>query len=188
MFYLILRLLRTEEFLAQLTQAFGGNSTVANAIGEGLVADRMTLARADALRSLIFVSIGFGTLWFMMKSKIKTEVAVVILGAAILADMWAVDRRYLNNSNFYDKYQLEQNFQPTTADQQIMADPALDYRVIDLSRGPQSNPFFDASASYFHKSVGGRHSARLQRYDEMVSTQFNGKINESILDISTQSM
>jgi hypothetical protein len=172
-----------QEFLAQLTQAFGGNSTVANAIGEGLVADRMALARADALRSLIFVSIGFGTLWFMMKSKIKTEVAVVILGVAILADMWAVDRRYLNNSNFYDKYQLEQNFQPTTADQQIMADPALDYRVIDLSRGSQSNPFFDASASYFHKSVGGRHSARLQRYDEMVSTQFNGKINESILDM-----
>jgi hypothetical protein len=172
-----------QEFLAQLTQAFGGNSTVANAIGEGLVADRMVLARADALRSLIFVSIGFCTLWFMMKSKIKTEMAVIILGVAILIDMWAVDRRYLNNSNFYDKYQLEQNFQPTTADQQIMADPALDYRVIDLSRGSQSNPFFDASASYFHKSVGGRHSARLQRYDEMVSTQFNGKINEHILDM-----
>lgn len=172
-----------QEFLTQLTQAFGGNSTVANAIGEGLVADRMALARADALRSLIFVSIGFGTLWFMMRSKIKTEAAVIILGVAILIDMWAVDRRYLNNSNFYDKYQLEQNFHPTTADQQIMADPALDYRVIDLSRGSQSNPFFDASASYFHKSVGGRHSARLQRYDEMVSTQFNGKINEPILDM-----
>ncbi|WP_285054468.1 YfhO family protein [Pedobacter ginsengisoli] len=172
-----------QEFLAQLTQAFGGNSTVASAIGEGLVGDRIALARADALRSLIFVSIGFGTLWFMMKSKIKTEAAAIILGVAILIDMWAVDRRYLNNSNFYDKYQLKQNFQPTTADQQIMADPALNYRVIDLSRGSQSNPFFDASASYFHKSVGGRHSARLQRYDEMVSTQFNGKINEPILDM-----
>jgi hypothetical protein len=171
------------EFLASLTQAFGGNSTVANAIGEGLVGDRMALARADALRSLIFVSIGFVTLWFMMKSKIKTETAVIILGVTILIDMWAIDRRYLNSSNFYDKYQLEQNFQPTTADQQIMADPALDYRVIDLSRGSGSNPFFDASASYFHKSVGGRHSARLQRYDEMVSTQFNGKINEPILDM-----
>ncbi|MES2455475.1 MAG: YfhO family protein [Bacteroidota bacterium] len=169
-----------QEFLGQLSQMFGGNSSIANAIGEGLVADRMNLAKSDALRSLVFVLIGFGTLWFFLKSKIKLEVAALILGLAILVDMWGVDRRYLNNSNFYDPSQLEQNFQPTTADQQILADPALDYRVIDLSKG---NPFFDASASYFHKSVGGRHSARLQRYDEMVTRQFDGKINQPVLDM-----
>jgi len=159
---------------------FGGNSVIANAIGEGLVADRMNLAKSDALRSLVYVLIGFGTLWFFLKSKIKLEVAALILGLAILVDMWGVDRRYLNNSNFYDPSQLEQNFQPTTADQQILTDPALDYRVMDLSKG---NPFFDASASYFHKSVGGRHSARLQRYDEMVSRQFDGKISQPVLDM-----
>lgn len=169
-----------QEFLAQVSQMFGGNASAAAAVGEGLVADRMNLAKADALRSLVFVLIGFGVLWFYLKSKIKLELAALLLGLAILVDMWGVDRRYLNDANFYDKSQLEQNFQATSADQQILADPALGYRVIDLTKG---NPFFDASASYFHRSVGGRHSARLQRYDEMVSRQFDGKINQSILDM-----
>ena len=166
------------EVMAQIGKMF--DTTVANLVSDGLVADRISLARADALRSLLFVVIGFAAIWYMMKSKIKTETAVIILGLAILIDMWGVDRRYLNNSNFYDKDQLSQGFQPSSADQQIMADPALDYRVLDLSK---SDPFFDAAPSYFHKSVGGRHSARLQRFNELMENQFNGKLNEPVLDM-----
>lgn len=166
------------EVMAQIGKMF--DTTVANLVSDGLVADRISLARADALRSLLFVVIGFAAIWYMMKSKIKTETAVIILGLAILIDMWGVDRRYLNNSNFYDKDQLSQGFQPSSADQQIMADPALDYRVLDLSK---DNPFFDAAPSYFHKSVGGRHSARLQRFNELMENQFNGKLNEPVLDM-----
>lgn len=166
------------EVMSQIGKMF--DTTVANLVSDGLVADRISLARADALRSLLFVVIGFAAIWYMMKSKIKTETAVIILGLAILIDMWGVDRRYLNNSNFYDKDQLSQGFQPSSADQQIMADPALDYRVLDLSK---DNPFFDAAPSYFHKSVGGRHSARLQRFNELMENQFNGKLNEPVLDM-----
>ena len=166
------------EVIAQIGKMF--DTTVANLVSDGLVADRISLARADALRSLLFVVIGFAAIWYMMKSKIKTETAVIILGLAILIDMWGVDRRYLNNSNFYDKDQLSQGFQPSSADQQIMTDPALDYRVLDLSK---DNPFFDAAPSYFHKSVGGRHSARLQRFNELMENQFNGKLNEPVLDM-----
>ncbi|MGY4383718.1 hypothetical protein ACVWYN_000737 [Pedobacter sp. UYP24] len=169
-----------EEIIASLAKAFGGNATLAQAIGDGLVADRISLTRTDALRSLLFVLIGFGSLWFLLKSKLKAETAIIIIGLATLVDMWGVDRRYLNNDNFYDKSQLDQNFLPTAADQQIMADPALDYRVLDLTK---QSPFFDAAPSYFHKSVGGRHSARLQRYDELMSNQFNGKLNEPVLDM-----
>jgi hypothetical protein len=166
------------EVMAQLTKMFDVN--ISNVVSNGLVADRISLARADAMRSLVFVIIGFAAIWYMIKSKLKTENAVIILGIAILIDMWGVDRRYLNNSNFYDKDQLAQGFQPSTADKQIMADPALDYRVLDLSK---SNPFFDAAPSYFHKSVGGRHSARLQRFEELMNSQFNGKLNEPVLDM-----
>ncbi len=169
-----------EQIITGLTKAFGGNAMLAQAIGDGLVADRITLARTDALRSLLFVLIGFGSLWFLLKSKLKAETAIIIIGLATLIDMWGVDRRYLNNDNFYDKSQLDESFLPTAADQQIMADPALDYRVLDLTK---QSPFFDAAPSYFHKSVGGRHSARLQRYDELMSNQFNGKLNEPILDM-----
>lgn len=168
------------ELINQLSQAFGGNPKIANIIGNGLVEDRISLARADALRSLIFVGLGFAVIWYAMKSKLSNQYAAMILGVLILVDMWQVDRRYLNNDNFYSKYQMEQNNEPTSADQAILADKTLDFRVIDLTRG---NPFFDASASYFHKSVGGRHSARLRRYDDLVSNQFNGKMNEPILDM-----
>ncbi|RZK81200.1 MAG: hypothetical protein EOO92_05445 [Pedobacter sp.] len=169
-----------QDLINQFTQAFEGNSTIASVIGNGLIADRIAIAKADALRSLIFVIIAFTAIWFMLKSKIKAETAAIIVGAAILVDMWAVDRRYLNNDNFYEAAELAQNFQPTSADKQIMADPALDYRVLDLTK---QNPFFDAEPSYFHKSIGGRHSARLQRYDELITHQFEGKLNEPVLDM-----
>ncbi|EDM34951.1 hypothetical protein PBAL39_00425 [Pedobacter sp. BAL39] len=169
-----------QQFISQLSQAFGNNPAMANVIGNGLVADRVTLARADALRSLIFVCLGFATLWYLLKAKLSNQNTAIIIGLLILADMWPVDRRYLNNDNFYAKYELEQGTTPTAADQVAIADPALDFRVIDLTRG---NPFFDATASNFHKSVGGRHSARLRRYDELISTQFDGKLNEPILDM-----
>lgn len=159
---------------------FNGNIEAANEMAGALIKDRINNARTDALRSLIFICITFGLLWMMLKSKLKVGTAFIILGIAILADMWPVNRRYLNNDNFYEKSELEQGFYPTAADQFILTDPALDYRVLDLSR---PSPFFNASASYFHKSVGGRHSARLQRYDELLTAQFSGKINEHVLDM-----
>jgi hypothetical protein len=166
------------EVMAQLSKVFDVN--IATIVGNGLIADRISLARTDAVRSLVFITIAFAAIWYMMKSQIKTETAVLIIGAAILIDMWGVDRRYLDSTKFFDKDQLAQSFQPSSADQQIMADPALDYRVLDLSK---SDPFFDASPSYFHKSIGGRHSARLQRYEELMNEQFQGKLNEPVLDM-----
>lgn len=168
------------ELIAHLTQALGGNSALANVIGNGLVEDRISMARADALRSLIFAGLGFAVIYFMLKAKLSSQNAGIILGLLILADMWMVDRRYLNDKNFFNKEELEQGFQPTAADKAILADKALDFRVLDLTRG---NPFFDASASYLHKSVGGRHSARLRRYDDLVRIQFDGKMNEPVLDM-----
>lgn len=159
---------------------FEGNMETAEALGAALVKDRINLARIDALRSLIFVITGFGALWMMVRSKLRPHTAFILLGLAILTDMWMVDRRYLNSDNFYEKAQLEQDYYPNAADQFILTDPALDYRVLDLSK---PSPFFNASASYFHKSVGGRHAARLQRYDELLTAQFSSSLNEHVLDM-----
>ncbi|HKG07945.1 MAG TPA: YfhO family protein [Pedobacter sp.] len=166
--------------IQSFAQRFDKNMELANAMGNALISDRIALARADAFRSLIFIAIGFGILWSMLKSRIKMETAFMLLGFFILIDMWTVNRRYLNNDNFYEKAELEQGFYPTAADQFILTDPALDYRVLDLSK---PSPFFNASASYFHKSVGGRHSARLQRYDELLTAQFGTSMNEHVLDM-----
>jgi hypothetical protein len=108
-----------DEVMAQIAKTFDLN--ISNIVSNGLVADRISLARTDAIRSLVFILIGFAATWYMIKSKLKTETAVLIIGIAILIDMWGVDRRYLNSSNFYDKDQIAQSFQPSTADLQIMA-------------------------------------------------------------------
>ncbi len=165
-----------QAFVDQLTQAVGDQS-FANSIANALIQDRTSLARMDALRSLIFVLIGAGLVWALIQKKIKTELAFTLLAAAILIDMWAVDRRYLNNDNFVEKRDMV--YQPRQVDELILRDPSLDYRVFDLTEPTWSS----ATTSYFHQSIGGYHAAKLKRYQEVIEKQFNNSINEDVLDM-----
>jgi len=165
-----------QAFVDQLTQAVGDQS-FANSIANALIQDRTSLARMDALRSLIFVLIGAGLVWALIQKKIKAELAFTLLAAAILIDMWAVDRRYLNNDNFVEKQNMV--YQPRQVDELILRDPSLDYRVFDLTEPTWSS----ATTSYFHKSIGGYHAAKLKRYQEVIEKQFNNSINEDVLDM-----
>lgn len=168
-----------EQLLQQLTQYYG-DQTFASSIVNALIDDRISLARSDAFRSLIFILISAGIIWGLIKQNINKQAAFIGLAVIILIDMWPVDRRYLNNQNFVDESQLKQQFQPREVDQLILRDNSLNYRVLDLSR---PDPFFNAAASYFHKSVGGRNSARLQRFQEVIEKQFTGSINQDVLDM-----
>jgi hypothetical protein len=143
-----------------------------------LTADRQMLFRKDALRSLIMVLLCAGLLYAFYFKKIRQEVFFVTLAFLILVDMWPVDKRYLNKDNFGTKRTQQQGFQPTAADRQILQDPDLYYRVFDLS----GDPFNSARASYFHKSIGGYHGAKMQRYQEIISYQI-AKNNMNVLDM-----
>lgn len=137
----------------------------ANQFMDALMADRQMLLRKDALRSLIFVLLGAGLLYAFYMKRIKDNVFFIALGLLILVDMWPVDKRFLNNDDFGTKRTRQEGFQPTAADQQILQDPDPDYRVFDVS----GDPFNSARASYFHKSIGGYHGAKMQRYQEIIS-------------------
>jgi len=162
-----------------MMQLTGGDRGFADSIGNALVQDRISLARMDAIRSLVFVMIGAALVYALIYKKVKPQIAFVILAAAILFDMWGVDRRYLNNEKFVDKNVLEQQFQPREVDQLILRDPDPNYRVIDLT----IPTFSSANASYFHKTVGGYHAAKLKRFQEVLDKQFNNAINEDVLDM-----
>ena len=163
-------------FIDQLTQAFGDQG-IAQTVANALIADRESLARTDAFRSLIFVALAAGIVWALIQRKLKGEIAFILLGGLVLIDMWGIDRRYLNN----DKFVEEQNmvYQPRTVDELIKRDTSASYRVMDLSE----STFSSAYTSYFHKSIGGYHAAKLKRYQEVIEKQFNNAINEDVLDM-----
>lgn len=166
------------EYLAMLGQQLG-DKNLANQLGNALVKDRSALASADAWRSFFIVAITFALVWLYVKKKSSATVLIVGLGVVILADLWSVDKRYLDDATFVDKHASRNPIQEREVDQLIRLDKDPSYRVLDMT----TNPFSDAKASYFHKNLGGYHAAKLMRFQEILEHQFSGAINEDVLDM-----
>jgi len=162
----------------QLTKFTRGDSALANAMANALVQDRIAAARADALRSMIFILIGFGILWAFFKQKISPTVLSIAFLLLLLADLWPVDKRYLSDEEFTGNQEVRQPA-PRPVDEAILKDKDPDFRVIDFSQ----TLLQDAVTPYYYKSIGGYSAARLKRYDELVEGQLSKSVNHNVLDM-----
>ncbi len=165
-------------FVQRLLQAGFPQSRV-DQILDILYSHRQSMLTKDALRSLIFVVLAFGVLWFFVNKKIKkANYAIIALIVLVLVDMWGVDKRYLNDMNFTEKKQARAIL-PTEADFQILEDKDPNYRVFNAA----SNTFNESNTSYFHKSVGGYSPAKLRRYQDLIDFHMSKGLNVEVLNM-----
>lgn len=125
---------------------------------------REAMLRGDAGRTVVLIILALGAIWLFLRKKINEQILALALGIFVLADMWPVASRFLSKNNYVAKAPTQANFQKTKADEMILQDKSPDYRVLNVMRDVDKDGF----TSYWHKSIGGYHGAKLKRYAELL--------------------
>lgn len=144
--------------------------------------DRESLFRASALAAFFLTGITFASIWFTQNKRIKPSILYLTIAGLMLIDHWVTDQKLLNDDNF-SKNPTRSFFQKTEADQLILADKTLDFRVFNLA-----NPWNEARTSYYHHSLGGYHGAKIRRYQDLIDRGLTSEHQEAITKLRSGSV
>lgn len=154
----------------------GMDAEMGIATGNAMAAERASMMQADAWRSLLMILLAAGGVALFALRRINKYVLTALLAAVMLLDLVPVDLRFISHDNFISARQHQVT--ATAADKAIMADKEPGFRVFNLT----VSPFQDATTSYFHRSVGGYHGAKLARYQDLIDRYLSYR-NDAVLDM-----
>lgn len=161
----------------QLSQAGIFSEPMYANVLDGIRQSRLSLVRADCLRSFAFIVVGALVCLLFLRGTFKNPtVFAVCLSAVVLIDLFSVNKRYVNTDSFTTPSGETAGIVMTNADREILKDTAMNYRVFDVTG------FGDARSSYFHKTIGGYHAAKLTRYNDLIDRQIM-KNNPGVLNM-----
>jgi hypothetical protein len=140
---------------------------------DSVVQDRINLVKSDALRTLIIIALLFGIVWAILKNKLKNlTLGLTLISLIVIGDMWFVGKRFLNSDDFKKAKSFEKSIIATSADQQVLNDPEVNYRVYNAS----VNTFNELTPSYFHQHIGGYSAVKLSRYQDLIERQISPQV------------
>lgn len=142
-----------------------------------LIEDRQTMYTSDLLRSMGLILAVFALFWLFIKEKVSQIIAVILIGSLMVLDLYVIAKNYVNADDFVNARQVNQPFQPTEADLQILADKDPNFRVFEPSQGMAG-----ARTSYFHKAIGGYSAVKPQRIQQLYDYQI-AKNNIQVLNM-----
>lgn len=157
-----------------------GTDEIGRLIISGLKADRRSMFGGQFLRAIGFAVLLIGMLYLFLKNRIKAPVVAIALIVISTLELTLVSKEYLGDEDYVSPEELmSTNFVPNEIDKQILQDKDPDFRVLNLA----ADTYNDSRTSYFHKSIGGYHPAKLRIYQDIIEKYFSQGANQSVLNM-----